>query len=169
MNVFSDYRFWIAVLLGFSGFIYIILPETEAPKPFVIAQVKQKVVEKEKVVKLKIHMTACQKLSDTIPLDAGLVLGGDIRIAKGFVENTGDLPVQFVQIQVFWKDRKDRIIEYDDIFAVAENVLMPGEKAPFQTSRRNLLIEKCAARMLDWWVVKDDGEIIAKNEDPTPG
>jgi hypothetical protein len=32
---------------------------------------------------------------------------------------------------------------------------MPGEKANFQSSKRNMLIAKCNVKIQDWWVVTD--------------
>ena len=107
--------------------------------------------------KLRVEVTACQKLSTTIPLDVSFVTQSEnLRIAKGYVENVGHLAVRFVQVQVVWKDKTGDIIDYNDVFAVTEETLNPGERAEFQTSQRNYEIERCGARILDWWTVDQE-------------
>lgn len=105
-------------------------------------------------VVLKAFVTACQKLTVTIPLDAGVITQSeDLRVMRGYVENRGNVPVQFVKLQVVWRDGKGKGLEYEEIYAVRTQPLMPGEKATFQSSKRNMHIEKCNVRVQDWWVV----------------
>ncbi|HIG39632.1 MAG: hypothetical protein ABGY96_15660 [bacterium] len=112
--------------------------------------------DKPRVV-LKAFVTACQKLTVTIPLDAGVITqSDDLRVMRGYVENHGNVPVQFVKLQVVWRDGKGKGLEYEEIYAVRTQPLMPGEKASFQSSKRNMLIEKCNVRVQDWWVVTEE-------------
>ena len=148
---------FVTVVL-FSGAVFY-WPTDEKPAVVNIepSRVKSetRVAKKKKThVVLKAFVTACQKLSVTIPLDAGFVTqSDDLRVIKGYVENRGNTPVQFVKLQVVWLDEKDKALEYDEIYVVTENVLMPGKKVNFQSSKRNILIAKCNVRVQDWWVV----------------
>lgn len=136
----------------------------EDPAPVKKVSVAEVVIEKKikkLQVKLKVYVTACQQLKVTIPLDAGIVTqSDDMRVVKGYVENIGDVPVQFVQVQIIWKDKNDKSVDASTIFAVTDDVLLPGESATFQTSKRNYLITRCNARVTDWWVV--DKEAVDK-------
>jgi len=148
----------IVVVVGMLLSVYLIF--TEEPTPVKKISVEQvipptKVIQPQ--VKLKVYVTACQQLTVTIPLDVGIVTqSDDMRVAKGYVENIGDVPVQFVQVQIIWKDKNDKSVDASTVFAVTNDVLMPGERARFQTSKRNYLITRCNARVTDWWVVDKD-------------
>ncbi len=121
------------------------------------SKIEKPTVKKEKSrVVLKAFVTVCQKLTVTVPLDVGLITqSDDLRIIKGYVENRGNTPVQFVKLQVVWSDEKGGVLEYDEVYATTEKALMPGEKANFQSSKRNMLIAKCNVKIQDWWVVTD--------------
>ncbi|MFT5209704.1 MAG: hypothetical protein ACI9CE_001426 [Flavobacterium sp.] len=129
----------------------------EAPKPEITVQSsKEKVAPKVKkaTAKLQTHVTACQQLNVTIPMESGVTTtSDDMVVAKGYVENIGKVPVQFVQVQIIWKDKNNVSVEASTVFAVTDEVLLPGERAKFQTSKRNYLISRCNARVIDWWVV----------------
>ena len=127
---------------------------------------KEKVLPKVKKasVQLKVYVTACQQLKVAIPLESGTITtSDDMRVAKGYVENIGKVPVQFVQVQIIWKDKDNKSVDASTVFAVTDEVLLPGESANFQTSKRNYLINRCNARITDWWVVdKTMGERVEK-------
>lgn len=129
----------------------------EIPTPVVaVTSSEEKVVPKEKKasVQLKVYVTACQQLKVSVPLESGTITtSDDMRVVKGYVENIGKVPVQFVQVQIVWKDKNNKSVDASTIFAVTDEVLLPGESAKFQTSKRNYLINRCNARIIDWWVV----------------
>lgn len=146
-----------------AGYWYVSQP-IAGPQILALA-VEVPVKVRKPVVKLKVQLTDCLKFKVTIPLTAAYTTqADDIRIAKGYVENIGELPVQFVQVQVRWKDRQSRVIDHSDLFAVTDESLAPGEKAHFQSTKRNTLIEKCGSKVLDWWVV-DESKVISKRRE----
>ena len=158
------------IALGVASLLSIALyfhnqPATSPTDPVVIRQPPEKIEKKNPKVKLKVVVTACQKIKVTIPLDAGVITqSDDLRVVKGYVLNQGDLPVQYVKIQLYWQNTIGEFIDYDDIFAVTSKVLYPGERTNFQMSKRNILIQKCSAKLLDFWVVGDDEKPVAEGE-----
>ena len=143
----------VGTLLAGGGFLYYQL-RTPAPKTVVTPPPKIAEVKKPRV-KLEVVVTNCEKMDVTIPTEAGfLTQSSDVAVIRGYVENRGEVPVQFVQIQLYWQNEAGKFIDYDDVFAVSAETLLPGGKAPFQMSKRNSLIEKCSAKLLDWWVVR---------------
>jgi len=144
----------IVVILGVALFLF---EESVPVKKVSVTETVLPIVVRNPQVKLKVYVTACQKLNVTIPFDAGFVTqSDDMRIAKGYVENIGEVPVQFVQVQIIWKDKNDKSVDASTVFAITNDVLAPGESARFQTSKRNYLIARCNARVTDWWVVTED-------------
>ncbi|MBL4682243.1 MAG: hypothetical protein JKY88_16185 [Pseudomonadales bacterium] len=140
----------LGVYLFFTG-------ELTSVKKVSVEQVITPKKVKQPQVKLKVYVTACQQLTATIPLNVGIVTqSDDMRVAKGYVENIGDVPVQFVQVQIIWKDKNDKTVDASTVFAITNDVLAPGERAKFQTSKRNYLITRCNARVTDWWVIDND-------------
>ena len=164
-NQWLQLALWLLLLAGIGSFVYFdmrepvkvitIVPSKTEANATIAKKVKPRVV-------LKAFVTVCQKLSVTIPLDAGLTTqSDDLRVMKGYVENRGNVPVQFVKLQVVWRDGKGRGLEHEEIYAVRTEPLMPGEKANFQSSKHNTLIEKCNVRVQDWWVVTEDNPEVA--------
>ena len=162
----------LLLLAGIGSFIY--FDSAEPVKVIAIAPSKTSadtsVAKKDKPrVVLKAFVTACQKLTVTIPLDAGVITqSDDLRVMRGYVENHGNVPVQFVKLQVVWRDGKGKGLEYEEIYAVRSQPLMPGEKATFQSSKRNMLIEKCNVRVQDWWVFTAENAKSGKQPPDVP-
>ena len=142
-------------LFSISIGMYFYMEEVPQPVVKVVSMPKVAAVKvKSPKVKLKAHMTACQQLKVTIPLDSGFITkSDDMRVAKGYVENIGDVPVQFVQVQIIWKNKDNKSVDASTVFATTDDILEPGEKVNFQTSKRNYLITRCNVRVIDWWVV----------------
>ncbi|MFT7686687.1 MAG: hypothetical protein ACI9FB_002033 [Candidatus Azotimanducaceae bacterium] len=142
---------FIACLIGLYQ-----LTKEEPKRVVTVTSSKEKVLPKVKraKVQLQVSVTACQKIKIAVPLESGTITtSDDMRVAKGFVENIGKVPVQFVQVQIIWKDKDDKSVDASTVFAVTNETLLPGERAGFQTSKRNYLINRCNARIIDWWVV----------------
>ena len=79
------------------------------------------VIEEAVRVSLKTRVTVCQKLTETIPLaGGGAIKSSDLRLIEGFVRNNGNVAVQFVKVMIHWRDENDRIVEYEEVYAVAE-------------------------------------------------
>ncbi len=111
--------------------------------------------EKKLEVSLHIEVTDCDKITTTVDTTGAIAEVSDYRRIVGFVENRGDLAVKFVRVQALWRNKDDRIIQADDIFAVGATALYPGERARFEDSTRNYLIQRCEAKIVDWWVTED--------------
>lgn len=137
-----------------GGGLYLYTSNSTPEPIIVVTQPKVKEAPKFKpAVILKAFVTVCEKLTVTIPLDAGiLTTSDDVRVMKGYVENRGNVPVHFVKLQLIWRNGEKRIMELDEIYSVTETPLMPGEKSYFQSTKRNILIEKCNVKVTDWWV-----------------
>jgi len=108
--------------------------------------------EKPEII-LKAIVESCQQIKNVVPTDVGIVSRQDsLRVIRGYVENRGNVPVNYVRVRVNWRDKDDRTIDYDLIYATAGELLMPGKQARFETGKNNLLIAKCSAKVVDWWV-----------------
>ena len=119
-------------------------------------------IEKPNKVSLKTYVTTCQELTETIPLaGGGAIKSTDLRMIEGRVRNNGNVAVQFVKVMIHWRDKDDRIVDYEEVYAVSEEQLLPGAEASFRSSKRNSLISRCTAKVQDWWVVSDE-EVDAK-------
>ncbi len=126
------------------------------------------VIEEAVGVSLKTRVTVCQKLTETIPLaGGGAIKSSDLRLIEGFVRNNGNVAVQFVKVMIHWRDENDRIVEYEEVYAVAEEHLLPGAEASFTSSKRNSLISRCTAKVQDWWVVSDEEVDAKSSENPS--
>lgn len=113
--------------------------------------------EKKRAVSLHIEVTACDRITRLIDTTGAVAEISDYRRIVGFVENRGDLAVEFVRLQALWRNKDDKVIQADDIFAVGATPLYPGERARFEHSTRNYLIERCEAKIMDWWVAEEQG------------
>ncbi len=115
--------------------------------------VKEKVPEAE----LNAVVTDCGMISRSVDSTGSISEQyGDSRRLAGYVENTGEVTVKFVRVLAVYRDKNKRIIQTDEIFAVGDTPLHPGERATFEDSKRNYLIQKCGAKVLDWWVVPSE-------------
>lgn len=111
--------------------------------------------EKKPEVALHIEVTDCDRITTTVDTTGAIAEISDYRRIVGFVENRGDLSVKFVRVQALWRNKDDQVIQADDIFAVGVTPLYPGERARFEHSTRNYLIQRCEAKIMDWWVTQD--------------
>ncbi len=103
--------------------------------------------------RLGLVITHCEQITTALDYTGSTEGNSDYRYIAGYVENHGELTVKFVRVQLIWRDKDDRVVETSEIFAVGEQPLTPGERAVFEDSKRNYLIQKCNGKILDWWVV----------------
>jgi hypothetical protein len=138
--------------------LVIVLMEMEfrkPPPPVVIkeAPVKQKAPE----AALKAVVTDCDMIAKSVDRTGSITEQlSDYRRLAGYVENTGEVTVKFVRVRAIYRNADDKIIQIEEIFAVGDTPLHPGERAGFEDSKRNYLIRKCGAKVLDWWVVSPE-------------
>jgi len=139
--------------------IYWFFFKQEEVKPVSVQAVTPEVVEEKSHVRLKAIVESCQQIKTVVPMDIGYVTQEEsLRIIRGYVENRGNVPVNYVRVEVNWRNEDDRTIEYDRIYATAAELLMPGEKTSFEAGKNNVLIKKCSAKVVDWWVATGDEE-----------
>lgn len=142
-----------AVLL--SIMLVIVIIETEFSRVQPNEQTAEEPVKRDKAPEavLKAVVTDCDMLTTSLDTTGTTSGYGDYRRIAGYVENRGPVTVNFVRVQVIWRNKDDKIIQLDEIFATGETPLLPGERAKFEDSKRNYLIQKCGAKVLDWWTV----------------
>jgi len=104
-------------------------------------------------VKLAAVVTECQKITSAMDYTGTTEGSSDYIYLQGYLENRGDVTVKFVRVQLLWRDKEARIVEIGEVFAVRDEPLAPGERAAFEDSKKNYLIQKCGAKVLDWWAV----------------
>ena len=156
-------------MMAATGF-YLYQQKQASEQPIVVAKPIEPEPKKTKqVVIIKAYVTVCEKLSVAMPLDTGVTsTSEDTRVMKGYVENRGNTPVHFVEVRLMWLNDKKRVLQEDDMFAVTEAPLMPGEKAYFQSTQRNILIQKCNVKVNDWWVYQQKEEDAKPEATPEP-
>lgn len=72
----------------------------------------------------------------------------------GYVENTGEVTVNFVTVQNRWMDSSGQVVDTGSTFAVGREYLRPGERSEFRDSTRSSLADSCAADLDGWRVVR---------------
>ena len=160
----SQRKFLLLLSAALVGIILVIvLMEMEfSQPPAAVVTPEAPVKEKAPEASLKAVVTDCDMIAKSIDrtgaVDEQL---SDYRRLAGYVENTGEVTVKFVRVKAIYRNSDDKIIQIEEIFAVGDTPLHPGEKASFEDSKRNYLIRKCGAKIMDWWVVtsEDKGEV----------
>lgn len=69
---------------------------------------------------------------------------------KGYVENTGEVPVHFVRITSRWQDESGTVVDTGSSYAVGSETLRPGERSTFRDTTREASAERCLANVERW-------------------
>lgn len=150
----------VVILACFGLYLLVYLQDRSAELELAKAEpliVPVAATEPANKVSLKTHVTLCQELTETIPLSGGrTVQSNDRRLINGYVRNNGNVAVSFVKVIIHWRDANDAIIDFEEVYAVSEDKLLPGAEATFASSTRNARISRCTAKVQDWWVVTDE-------------
>jgi hypothetical protein len=108
---------------------------------------------KAREVKLVSVVTECQKITSAMDYTGTTEGSSDYIYLQGYLENRGDVSVKFVRVQLLWRNKEGKTVEVGEVFAVRDEPLAPGERASFEDSKKNYLIQKCGSKVLDWWAV----------------
>lgn len=144
----------VAALLSIIAVIMLVEMDFSSGPPDALPVAEKPVKEKAPEVALKAVVTDCNMISRTVDRTGSITeQHSDYRRLAGYVENRGDVTVKFVRVRAIYRNKDDKIIQVEEIFAVGDTPLHPGERVKFEDSKRNYLIQKCGAKVLDWWVV----------------
>ena len=64
-------------------------------------------------------------------VDTRFRMDGAVMRLTGKVRNRGETPVDFVKVQVEWRDRRGNVLDTGSAYAVGADPLPPGKSAPF--------------------------------------
>lgn len=141
-------------LLGIIAVIMLVEMEFSSSPPAAVTVSPKPDKVKAPEVALKAVVTDCDMITKSVDRTGAITeQHSDYRRLAGYVENRGEVTVKFVRVQAIYRNKDDKIIQVDEIFAVGDTPLHPGERVRFEDSKRNYLIHKCGAKILDWWVV----------------
>jgi hypothetical protein len=153
-----------ALLAGIILVIMLVEMEFSEP-PAIVITTEAPVKQKQPEASLKAVVTDCDMIAKNIDRSGSVNEQlSDYRRLAGYVENTGEVTVKFVRVRAIYRNDDDKIIQIEEIFAVGDSPLHPGERARFEDSKRNYLIRKCGAKVMDWWVVSSEED----KRDSTP-
>jgi hypothetical protein len=140
-------------LLALIGIIVLVEMDFRPRQQDPVIDMAQPKPPKQPEVQLGLVVTHCEKITTMLDYTGTTEGSSDYIHMAGYVENHGELTVKFVRAQLIWRDKDDRVVETTETFAVGETPLAPGERVSFEASKRNYLIQKCNAKIIDWWVV----------------
>jgi hypothetical protein len=67
---------------------------------------------------------------------------------EGYVENTGDVTVEFVTVDVRWQDWwTEKVVDTDWTYAVGAEGLRPGERSTFSASSDHEDADECLVEL----------------------
>jgi hypothetical protein len=152
-------RFLVLLSAALAGIVLVIvLVEMKfSGPPATVALPETPVKQKAPEASLKAVVTNCDMIAKSIDRTGSVSEQiSDYRRLAGYVENTGEVTVKFVRVKAIYRNSDDKIIQIEEIFAVGDTPLYPGQRANFEDSKRNYLIQKCGAKVMDWWVVSPE-------------
>ena len=77
--------------------------------------------------------------------------GGGKTQAKGFIENTGNVDLNYVTVKVIWSNYEGLVIEENELYALSNHSLAPGETKSFTDVTEKTTAEQCNVKPVDWW------------------
>ncbi len=77
--------------------------------------------------------------------------GKNLIEAKGYVENTGNVDLNYVTVKVIWSNRHGLVVEETEMYALNNEVLPPGAKKEFTDVTEHPRVTQCNVEPVDWW------------------
>ncbi len=104
------------------------VPEPEAPVN----------AEAPRSTQVKARMKECQ------PTQGRRFLG------RGEITNIGNVDLRFVTVKVIWSNAAGLAVETNELFALNDEVLSPGESKFFTDTTSNTSARRCGVETVDW-------------------
>ena len=71
--------------------------------------------------------------------------------AQGYIENTGNVELNYVTVKVIWSNREGLVIEENELYALSNQPLAPGETRNFTDVTEKTTAAQCNVKPVDWW------------------
>ncbi len=76
---------------------------------------------------------------------------GGRTVATGIVENTGNVDLNYVTVKVMWINRAGLIVEENEMYALNNEKLAPGETKQFTDVTERTTVVQCNVEPVDYW------------------
>ena len=71
--------------------------------------------------------------------------------ARGYIENTGNVDLNYVKVKVIWMNKYGLVLEANEMYALNNEVLAPGERKNFTDVTERTSVTQCNVEPLDFW------------------
>ena len=71
--------------------------------------------------------------------------------ARGYIENTGNVDLNYVKVKVIWMNKFGLVLEANEMYALNNEVLAPGERKNFTDVTERSSVTQCNVEPLDFW------------------
>lgn len=128
----------LAVFVGVGTLVYrAYLGEDEVAETVVVES--NEVEGVPRVTRVYANLTDCSRLS-----------GGQTR-AIGYIRNTGNVDLHHVKVNVLWLNKLDQLVEANEVYALTNEALVPGDTKEFMNVTQKLSALRCNVEAIDWW------------------
>jgi hypothetical protein len=77
--------------------------------------------------------------------------GNSRMIANGLIRNAGTTDLHYVTVKVLWINAQGLLVEANELYALNNEVLKPGETVGFTDTTEKLSATQCNVESVDWW------------------
>ena len=68
-----------------------------------------------------------------------------------YIENVGTVDLHYVTVKSIWKNAAGMVIETNEIYALSNGALAPGDRKEFHDVTDLTTAARCNAEPIDWW------------------